>query len=67
MKNLDRIAELSKRINQKDKTTWIKLYYNIEKKAVYDRPGKDRFFVCDLIRDNSPEDIKEAVNFWLKL
>ena len=67
MKNLEKIARLTQNINQKDRSTWVKLYYSIEKHTVYDRPGDGRFFVCDLISENKPEDVQEAVDFWLKL
>ena len=67
MKNLKRIAELTKSIVQKDRSTWVNLYYSIEKHTVYDRPGDGRLYVCDLINVNTPKDVQEAVEDWLKM
>lgn len=67
MKNLKRISELTKNIVQKDRYTWVKLYYSIEDKAVYDRPGDGRFYVTDLISENTPKDVQDAVEWWLRM
>lgn len=67
MKNLKRIAELTKQIDQKDRCTWVKLYYSIEKQAVYDRPGDGRLYVTDLINVNTPKDVQDAVEWWLRM
>ena len=60
MKGLKRIAELSK-------IQIVPLYYSFEKDTVYDKPGDGRFYVTDLIRDNEPQDIVDAVNRWKTL
>lgn len=67
MKNLDRIAKLTHGIVQKDRSTWVKLYYSIEKRTVYDRPGEGRFYVTDLINVHTPKDVQETVEDWLKM
>ena len=46
---------------------WIPVYYDIHKDTVYDKPGVGRFQVTSLIRDNSPEDIKQAVERFLSM
>ena len=55
MKGLKRIADLSK-------TQRVSLYYSFEKDTVYDKPGDGRYYVTDLINENAPDDIKDAVN-----
>lgn len=67
MKNARRIAEMTHNIIQKDLSTWITLYYSIEKDAVYCTPGEGRYKVCRLLNVNTEKDIEEAVDFWKKL
>ena len=67
MRNLKRIAELTNRINQKDRSTWVTLYYSIEKDAVYSTPTDGAYKVCDLINRNTPKDIEDTVEWWKRL
>ena len=64
MNNILTIAEQSKSINSRDKSTWIELYYSFAHDSVHTKPGEDRFFVTYLINPNTPEDIRNAVNRW---
>lgn len=41
------------------------IYYNTATKTVYTRPGEGRCHVTDLIRENSEQEIEEAVRRWL--
>lgn len=67
MKGLERIAQLTQKIDQKDRTTWVMLYYSIEDHEVFDKPGDNRLFVAELINKHTPEEVKEAVEDWLKM
>lgn len=65
MKNLKKVAEETKKI-----TGWsnrIPLFYDIEKDAVYTKSGTNRYHITDLIRENTPKDIKDAVNRYMAL
>lgn len=64
MKNLKAIANATKGISYR---TRIPLYYSIEDDAVYKEEGSGRYYVTDLISENTEADIKEAVDRWLHM
>ena len=66
-KNLDTIAKKTKRIKSTDRSTWISLYYSISDKAAYTEDGVGRYFVTNLINENSPKDIQDAISRWLSM
>lgn len=67
MKGLAAIAKKSQNINQKDKSTWVWLYYSLKEDKVYDKPADDRWLVCYLINPHTPKQVQEAVEEWKKL
>lgn len=62
MKNLKRVSKASQEIIQGDRSTWLPLYYDIEKDTVYIKPGENRHRLTELIRPCSEEEISAAVN-----
>lgn len=64
MKNLKMISDRTQTITPQ---TPIPLYYSIEKKEAYTNPGSGRFHVTNLINPNSPEDIQEVIERWLRM
>lgn len=66
-KGLTRAAKASSRINQRDTSTWLPIYYCIENKTVFTKEGPDRYFVTKLIRENTEEEIEAAVDRWRAL
>ena len=57
MKNLEKVAAQSR---------WgTEIYYSVKEQAVYTRPGKNRWHVTTLLRENSPEEIEKAIKRWL--
>lgn len=67
MKGLKAIATQTKNIKQDDTSTWIDLYYSIDKQTAYTRPGEGRTLVTRLIRPNTEKEIRDAINRWLSL
>lgn len=67
MKNLKEIAKLTEGINQKDRNSWIKLFYSMKDDAVYSTEGEGRFLVTNLISANKPEDIRDVVERWKRM
>jgi len=67
MKNVKRLSELTQKINCRDRSTWVTLYYSVAKDAVYSEPGEGRFKMCDLINPNSEKDIIESVHYFLNM
>jgi hypothetical protein len=43
------------------------LYYNPATKAVYTEPGPERFYLTDLIRPHSGEEIEKTVKYFMSL
>ena len=60
MNNLKKISELSKRKK-------VALYYSPKDDAVFEKPGPGRFYLTDLIRENTPKEIEETVRFFMAL
>ena len=67
MKGLSAISKATKSIKQGDRGTWVSLYYSIDKDTVYSKDGADRYYVTDLIRPQTGNEIKEAVEHWKRL
>ena len=60
MKNLKEAAERSK----KGRTP---IYYNYQEEAIYFERGPGRFYVTDLIRENTEEEIERTIRWWMSL
>lgn len=60
MKNLKKISEISK-----SKT--VSVFYSPKEDAVYNKPGDGRFYITDLINENTPQQIETMVKFFMAL
>lgn len=67
MKGLKETAKKSKAIRQRDISSWLPIYYNFKTDTVYTSEGEGRHFVTKLIRENTPEEIKETIERWKRL
>ena len=67
MKGLKTLSEKSKKIVTRDRASWVKLFYSPSEDKVYDTDGEGRFFLTNLINENSPKDIEEAVRKMMAL
>lgn len=67
MKNVKRIVELTNRINQKDKSTWVTLYYSFDDDAVYSKDKAGRYRICELINPHTEQDVIDTVEWWKRL
>lgn len=67
IKGKNEVAKATKTIVNRDKNTWLDLYYNIEKKAVYIEPGEGRYKLTTLINPQTEQDIEETVNYFMNL
>ena len=70
MKGLKALSDKSKKAcvgNSIPIGQWIPVYYDIKKDTVYDKPGVGRYQVTSLIRDNTPEEIEQAVERFLSM
>lgn len=56
-----------KRLSEKSKTGRVKLFYSPKNKAVYDKPGNGRYFLTELIRENTPEEIEKTVKYFMAM
>lgn len=61
MKNAQRIATMTKKINSRDRSSWIDLYYSIEEDAVYTTPKEGRTLITRLINPNTKDEIVQTV------
>jgi len=61
MRNLRAVAQESYRKG------WTPLYYDIKHDAVFTEDGEDRFYVTDLIRPNTSQEIEAVVRRWLAM
>lgn len=60
MKNIEMVARISEhRITP--------LYYSPAEDAVYTEPGAGRWYLTDLIRKNSPQEIEDTVHRFMVL
>lgn len=62
VKNLAKVARESKSIEQSDRGTWLPLYYDIDKNAVYTRYAPERWHLTDLIRPCTKEEVAWVVH-----
>ncbi len=67
MKGLNEISEATKQINQRDRTTWLDLYYSIKDDTAYTTAGEGRFFITKLINYNQPQDIHYIIDKFLNM
>ena len=67
MRGLSEVSKKSQSIVQRDRETWVPVYYSIQKDSVSTTEGEDRYYVTDLIRPNSPEEIRETVERWKRM
>lgn len=67
MKGLKEVSKKSQTIKQRDLESWLPIYYNFKTDTVYTSEGEGRHFVTKLIRENTPEEIAEAVERWKRL
>lgn len=50
-----------KQVSMRSKSGITPLYYSIKEDAVYTEPGTDRWYLTDLIRYNTEEEVIETV------
>ena len=67
MKGLKAIAKATQKINFKDRSTWIPLYYSIREDKAYTTDGDGRYFMTNLINPQTEEDIREAIEYGLNV
>lgn len=67
MKGLKETAQKSKKIRQRNISSWLPIYFSFKTNTVYTEEGEGRYFVTKLIRENTPEEIKEAIENWKRL
>lgn len=67
MKNVAELAKKTESIKCKDMKTWIPLYYSIREDAVFSDPGEGRYKLCNLINQNTGQDIIETVNHLMNM
>lgn len=60
MKNTEKLAEQSRR-------RVTPLYYSAAEDAVYSEPGDRRWFLTELIRYNTPEEIERTVRRFMAM
>lgn len=66
MRNAGMTAVKSQAIGRGNRKT-MPIYYSIMEDAIYTTPGTGRYKVTELIRPNTEEEIKQAVNRWLAM
>lgn len=66
MRNLNMTATKTQAIGKGNRKR-MPLYYSIVDNAVYTTPAQGRYYVTDLLRPNTPEEIETAVNRWLAM
>ena len=64
MKGLKEVSNKTKGI---DFTCRVPLYYSPSTDTVYTTSGEGRFHVTDLIRENTTEEIKKTVKYFMSL
>ena len=67
IKGINKVIQESKNIIQKDRSTWIELYYSFSENAVNTSGGKGFYKVTDLILPNNENDIIEVVERFKRL
>ena len=60
MKNLKEVAEQSRQ-------GITPLFYSIRENAVYTEEGDGRYYLTDLIRENTEQEIKDAVRRFMSM
>ena len=59
MKNIEQIAKESRK--------GTKIYYSFNENAIYTEAGDGRFYVTELLRKNTAEEIKSVIRRWMVL
>ena len=67
MNNLESISNMSQSIVAINKETWLPIYYSPSENEVYTEAGEGRYMITNLINPNTPDDIREAIDFWKKM
>jgi len=67
MKGLKTVAKATQNIIQKDKSTWVPLYYNVSEDKVYMKPGDRRYLLTTLINVCTEKDIEESVHYFMNM
>lgn len=67
MKGLKAIAKKTQTATSTDRSTWVSLYYSIEKDTAYMSGGDGRFFMTHLINPCTEKDIEKTVHYVLSL
>ena len=61
MKGLKAVSDATQKIIQKDKSTWVPLYYNVTEQAVYMKEGEGRVLLTHFINPVTPKEVEETV------
>lgn len=67
MIGLKQLADATKNIIQKDKSTWIPLYYSVVEDSVYMNPGDGRYFLTNLLNECTEEEVEESVHYFMNM
>lgn len=67
MKGLKAVAKATQNIIQKDRSTWIPLYYNVSEDKVYMEPGDGRYLMTTLINTCTEKDVEESVHYFMNM
>lgn len=67
MTGLKEVAKASKKIRQEDPSTWVIVYFSFKDNRAYTTGGEDRFYVTKLIRENTPNEVEQAIRRWMAL
>lgn len=57
----------TKQVSNESKKGITHLYYSIKEDAVYTEAGKDRWYLTDLIRYNTENEIEETVKRFMSM
>ena len=60
------ISDATQRIVQKDKSTWVPLYYSIREHRVYMEGGNGRYFLTTFLNPATPEEVEETVHYMME-
>lgn len=71
IKGAEKVARASKKIVQSNLRSWITIYYDFSTETVmteadyYKSNSKGAYKVCQLIRENTADEIRGAVKQWM--
>ena len=55
MNGVKELLKKTKKIMQKDKSTWVDMYYNVKEHRIYTEPGEGRYKLTTYINPNVTE------------